>query len=168
VSARRELLGAFGLWLAGVAPPAAAAPLARGDSVAWPSLKLLDGTSLEARDWADTAAVLVFWATWCGYCRRHNGRLEKLHQATAGLPLRVLAAAVDSDEAGVRRYLQDNALHFPAVVDGGALRSQFTSRAMVPMTALVDRRGRLLQVIPGEMSEDDVMALASLARAPVA
>jgi len=29
-----------------------------------------------------------------------------------------------------------------------------------------DRRGRLRQVIPGEMAEDDVMALAALARSP--
>jgi hypothetical protein len=37
-------------------------------------------------------------------------------------------------------------------------------RKLTPITATVDRRGRLMQVIPGEMSEDDVLGLQKLAR----
>ena len=38
----------------------------------------------------------------------------------------------------------------------------------VPLTVTVDRQGRLKQVIPGEMAEDDVMELATWARAQAA
>jgi thiol-disulfide isomerase/thioredoxin len=167
---RRELVTGLGLWLAGTAGAShvAAAPLARGDVVPWPTLALLDGSTLGPADWADTAAVVVFWATWCAYCRRHNRRLEKLHQATAGQRLRVLAVAVESEDGAVRQYLQAQHFHFPTAMVVGGLREQFTPRRTVPMTAPVDRRGRLLQVVPGEMSEDDLMALAALARAPAA
>jgi len=162
---RREVVGGIGLWLmAGAA--AAAAPLAKGGPVVWPELALLDGRRLAAADWSDTAAVVVFWATWCAYCERHNARIERLRQATEGQPLRVLTVAVDSDEAGVRHYLQQHGLHFAVTLSAAALREQFTSRRTVPMTALVDRRGRLVQVIPGEMSEQDVLALAILAHTP--
>jgi thiol-disulfide isomerase/thioredoxin len=163
---RRELAAGVGLWLAGAG--ADAAPLERGQPVVWPTLTLLDGSRLQPVDWVDTAAVVVFWATWCAFCRRHNARIEKLHQATNGKRLRVLAVAVESEEAGVRSYLQAHGLHFPAAMVTEGLREQFTTRRTVPMTALVDRRGRLLQTIPGEMSEDDVLALAALARAPTA
>jgi thiol-disulfide isomerase/thioredoxin len=161
-------MAGVGLWLAGTGAAVAAAPLARGDTVSWPPLTLLDGSVLTAADWADTAAVIVFWATWCAYCRRHNAHINKLHAATAGQHLRVLGVAVDSDEAGVRRYMQSQQFQFPTVLDSGSLRAQFTTRRMVPMTVLVDRRGRLLQVIPGEMSESDVLGLAALARPPTA
>ena len=132
-------------------------------TIAWPVLTLIDGATLDAAAWRDTAAVVVFWATWCGFCRRHNAQLEQLHQATLDRRLRVLGVCVDADREAVRRYAEANRLHFPIVAGDVGLRAQFTTRRMVPMTGLVDRRGRRVQVIPGEMSRDDVMALATLA-----
>ena len=35
---------------------------------------------------------------------------------------------------------------------------------MIPLTVTVDRQGRLLQAIPGEMFEEDVMELQRLAQ----
>ena len=68
-------------------------------------------------------------------------------------------SAMDSDAAGVRRYMQANGYRFPVVLDEGLLRHRFTSRRVVPMTCLVDRQGRLMQSIPGEMAESDVLGL---------
>ena len=34
-------------------------------------------------------------------------------------------------------------------------------RRAIPMTCTIDRQGRLIQAIPGEMFEDDVMDLAT-------
>jgi hypothetical protein len=160
---RRRLLASLGLWLAGEAH---AEPWAPGSSVEWPALTLLDGTTLGPGAWSDTAAVVVFWDISCPYCRRHNGRLQKLHRATQGQPLRALAVALDRDESAVAGYMAANGFEFPVLVGGADLRSRFTRRLVIPMTCLVDRRGRLLQVIPGEMAEDDVLALAALARPP--
>jgi thioredoxin-related protein len=129
-------------------------------------MSLLDGTTLAPGAWTDTAAVVVFWDTTCPYCRRHNARLEKLHRATEGQRLRILAVALDRDQVTVRRYMDSLDLHFPVLVGGAELGSRFTRRRVTPTTCLVDRRGRLLQVIPGEMAEDDVLALAVLARTP--
>jgi thiol-disulfide isomerase/thioredoxin len=133
-------------------------------TIVWPALTLLDGQTLGAEAWNDTAAVVVFWATWCPFCRRHNAQIEKLYRAAAGPHLRILAVALDGDEASVRRYMAVNGLHFPVVVGRPELRTLFTPRRVIPMTCLVDRRGRLRQAIPGEMAEDDVLALAALAR----
>ena len=129
----------------------------------WPTLKLLDGQLLTADDWKDTAAVIVFWATWCPYCRRHNARIDKLHRVAAGAHLRVVSVALDGDAAAVRHYMTTNGYSFPVVVGDAGLRERFTVRRTVPMTGLVDRRGHVIQTIPGEMAEDDVLALASLA-----
>lgn len=144
------------------APAADAEP---APPIAWPVLTLVDGTTLDTLAWQDTAAIVVFWATWCGFCRRHNAHLEQLHQATMSRPLRVLGVCVDGDRDAVRQYAQANQLHFPMVAGDSGLRAQFTKRRLVPMTGLVDRQGRRLQVIPGEMSRDDVMGLATLAGA---
>jgi thiol-disulfide isomerase/thioredoxin len=106
--------------------------------------------------------VVVFWATWCAFCRRHNANIEQLHLA-ATPHLRVLSVAVDGDDASVQHYMQRNGLHFPVVVGRPELREQFTPRRVIPMTCLVDRRSHLVQAIAGEMARDDVLALAALA-----
>lgn len=160
---RRLVLAGLALaWARGLS--AAEAPADPREAIAWPAMTLLGGETLDAEAWKDTAAVVVFWATWCPFCRRHNARIELLHRAAAGPHLRVLSVALDGDEAAVQRYMTTNGFNFPVVVGRPELRELFTKRRVVPITCLVDRRGRLVQAIPGEMAEADVLVLAALAR----
>ena len=48
-------------------------------------------------------------------------------------------------------------------LDAAPMAAALTTRRMIPLTVTVARDGRLKQVIPGEMFEDDVMELARLA-----
>ena len=108
--------------------------------------------------------MVVFWATWCPYCERHNPRVEKLHQRTQGQRLRVLGVVLDGTAQSVRQHMLAHGLTYPVVVGQASLRERFTNRRVIPMTCAVDRQGRLVSAIPGEMSEDDVLSLAGLAR----
>ncbi len=139
---------------------------AGGVRVDWPTLRLLDGTVLGPDDWRDRAGVLVVWSTTCPFCRRHNPHVEALHRATAGRALRVVGVALDRDPAAVRRYVAEQGYTFPITLDADTVRARFALRRVIPMTVTVDRTGRLLQRIPGEMFEEDVMALAKLADRP--
>jgi thiol-disulfide isomerase/thioredoxin len=154
---------------------AAVAPIARfagaqvaepAPAIEWPAVHLLDGSTLSPASWQGLAAVIVFWATYCPFCRRHNARVDRLHRATQGQGLRVLGLALDGDADAVRRYMAGNGYQFPVALDDGALRRRFTTRRVIPMTCVVDRQGRLLQAIPGEMAEDDVLALARVLQRP--
>lgn len=163
--ARRALLAAgAGLAWAGAARGAApAAPMAPGDTVAWPDgVTLLDGSP-----WAPKpghAQVIVRWATWCGYCRRHNVHVNALVQALGDAPLQVLGVATDRDPQAVRRHVAVHGYRFPVTLDDTAFSSMSAGRRVIPLTITVDRQGRLREIIPGEMAEADVLALAALAR----
>ena len=161
--ARRQCLVA-GL---GAAMPMAsqAAAVPPGDSIDWPALQLLDGGLWAPSSWQGAAAVVVFWATWCAYCERHNAHIDKLHRTLAGRPLRIVGVAIDGDPVAVRRYMARHRYTFPVTLDAEPLRSRLTVRRTVPMTFLIDARGRLQQAIPGEMLEADVLELVSLASA---
>lgn len=131
--------------------------------MAWPALTLLDGTVLRAADWQDTGAIVVFWATYCGFCRRHNVHLDRLHRSLQGQPVRVLGVALDTDADLVRRYLRQHGFSFPVSLDAARLRPLLTQRRIIPNTCVVDRGGSLVRCIPGEMAADDVAELGSIA-----
>jgi len=154
-------MGAGGL---AASASATAAPAALGDLVTLPDLPLLDGRTLTAAELRDTAVVLVFFTTTCTFCRRHNARLEQLAQATRGQPLRVIGVAGDGDAARVRDYVRQQGWRFAVTLGAEPLRASLSARRVVPLTCVLDRAARLREVIPGEMSEPDVMGLARWAR----
>lgn len=157
---RRQCLGAG---LGALPLPALAAPARIGEVVEWPALKMLDGTALAPSAWHGVAAVVVFWATFCPFCKRHNAHLDKLQRSLAGRPMRVIGVALDRDEGAVRRYMAANGYQFAVTLDAEPLRSRLTARRVIPMTCVIDRQGRLRQAIPGEMFEEDMLELANVA-----
>lgn len=140
--------------------------LAQSAPIEWPPIQLLDGNTLAPQSWRGQAAVVVFWETYCPFCKRHNARIDKLYRATQGRGLRVLSVALDTDDAVVRHYIAVNQFSFPVALDGGVLRQRLAPRRVIPMTCLLDAQGRLMQAIAGEMAEDDVMELARLSTQP--
>lgn len=149
----------------GVAGRARAEPAAPGERVAWPDVTLLDGTRFGAAQAAGQAVVAVFWSTTCPFCRRHNPHVEKLHRAAraAGRPLAVIGIARDRNAEAVRAHARDRGYTFPITLDAAPLAAALSQRNLIPLTVTVDRQGRLKQVIPGEMFEEDVMELLGLA-----
>jgi thiol-disulfide isomerase/thioredoxin len=163
---RREALALAAAPLLVPSAPASAAPAQPGQPVDWPDVTLLDGSRLSAAQLQSQPAVVVFWTTSCPFCRRHNQHVEKLHRAVlaSGSPLRVLGAAKERDVALVRRYAQQQGYSFPITLDHAALAASLSERKVIPLTAVVDAQGRLKQVLPGEMFEEDLMELLVLAQ----
>lgn len=165
--ARRALLGT----LASSALPGGlgsvfAMPATPGQTVRWPQrLRLLDGGTLEGAQLSQSAVLVVFFSTTCPFCARHNQHVRKLALATHGQPLRVLGVAHDRDHETVRRYLAAKGLDFAVTLDQQPMHEALSMRRVIPLSCVVDARGVLREVIPGEMFEDDVMELARWARA---
>ncbi len=158
--ARRNALAALAA-LSACATGVRAAPAAPGEAVGWPEVALLDGERwMPARG---RAQVVVFWSVTCPFCRRHNAHVDKLYRAAAAGGPQVLTVSRDRDAAAVRRYLDANGYVVPVTLAHEALAAALAARRVIPLTVLVDRQGRLKQAIPGEMFEEDVMELMTLA-----
>jgi peroxiredoxin len=154
---RRSLL--LALAAGGLAANGPVAGLQRGDTLVAPPLPLLDGRLLRPEDWPGRAWVLSFFTLDCPYCQRHNARLDGLSRRMDGQGMRILGVTQDRPEA-VREHLRRHGLGFDTTAQGAALRSLITSRRIVPFTAVVDATGVVRELIPGEMSDDDVHGLA--------
>ena len=137
---------------------------ASGTAIDWPALTLLDGRAFEPPAKSGKAAIVVFWATYCPFCKRHNAHVEKLYRVLGKEPVVLLGAALDEDATTVRGYMASNGYTFPVVLGSERLRPRFTQRRVIPTTCVVDPKGRLQQCIPGEMFEEDVLELVAQAR----
>ena len=170
---RTVLTVAPAAWALALQARAQALPPAQpGQAVAWPDVRLLGGGRWPAAQWAGQAAVVVFWSTTCPFCKRHNQHVEKLYRAAqvsagGGRSLQVLAVAREQDAAAVRRYAAQQGYSFPISLDNGPMSAALSTRRVIPLTVTVDRQGRLLQAMAGEMFEEDVMELLQLAQAPL-
>lgn len=168
VAGRRQWLGKLlegTLGLASLLPlTARAAPAAKGEAVAWPEVPLLDGGTLAAPSQSGRAAVVVFFATTCPFCARHNLHVQKLVRQMAGQPLQVLGVAHDKEPQAVRRYMAEHGHNFPVTLAEKPLHEALSMRRVIPLTCVIDRAGRLREVIAGEMFEEDVLELARWAK----
>lgn len=145
--------------------PAPSAPgPALGSPVQWPRVQLLDGAWLQPAEAKAQAWVVVFFATWCPYCLRHNQRLQAALPGLTSRGVQVLAVAHDRQAEVVRRHLLVHRLQLPVTLDEAPLHAALSPRRVTPLTCVVDHQGRLAEVIAGEMSDADLTGLARWAR----
>ncbi|HEY9274379.1 TlpA disulfide reductase family protein [Achromobacter sp.] len=157
VSRYGRLLLAAGMLAAAAAH--AQAPPKVGDKLVMPDVQLLDGTRLSAADLAGKPLVVEYWASWCPYCARQNPHLQKLTEAANGKGLRILTVSIDKDEQAARDYIAKHDYTFGVAMDNEALRAVFGKRRVIPEIFVLDANGKLLEAIPGEMFEEDVLEL---------
>ena len=126
----------------------------------------LEGRPIAKEDLAGRVVLVEFWATWCPPCRgtlAWLGELKKLH----GERLVVLALAVESDEADVRKLASELAVPLRwAMATPDTVRA-FGDISAVPTLFVFDGAGRTAATFfgaPPTLHGDAETALAGLLR----
>jgi thiol-disulfide isomerase/thioredoxin len=165
---RADLSRMIGLILAGRKDDAraAASPSQAAEIPALPALALtdLDGRKLSREDLAGRVVLVEFWATWCPPCRGTLAWLGELKKRY-GDRLVVVALALESDEAGVRKLAAEMNLPFTWAMGSPELARAFGDISAVPTLFLFDREGRTSSVLygaPPTLHADAQTTLASL------
>jgi thiol-disulfide isomerase/thioredoxin len=122
---------------------AQAVPAQDTDIAALPKLALtdLEGKSVTPESLAGRAVLVEFWATWCPPCRGTLTWLNDL-QRKHGDRLVVLAIAVESDEADVRRMAGEIGAPIRWAMGSPEVARSFGDISAVPTLFLFDGQGR--------------------------
>ena len=104
-----------------------------------------DGKPLDVgRALAGKTTLVNVWATWCGPCRDELPIIAEYAASVDAVD--VLTVQVDSDPDEGLRMLDDLGVRLPTVHDGegvGPIRSALRIRNRLPVSFVVDERGRI-------------------------
>lgn len=136
------------------------APLDAGSRAPRYAAATLSGDSLRLDALRDHVVVVNVWATWCPPCVREMPTLQRLHEALAPEGLRVVAVNVDNAMFGadpaelVRAFVDEYGLTFDVLLDPeNRIESAFQVGGL-PMTFVIDRKGRIRQRVMGAREWD--------------
>jgi thiol-disulfide isomerase/thioredoxin len=106
-------------------------------------------------------AVVNFWGTWCGPCRREQPFLEKLSKEYAARGVTFVGINARRDQrAAALAYLDEFKVTYPSIFNpDSSIAFRFRVRFM-PATFVIDREGRIAaEVIGAIRSEADLRNL---------
>ena len=129
---------------------AQARPSNAAEIAAMPGFTLMDleGRPISRESLAGRVVLVEFWATWCPPCRstlRWLGELQKRH----GDRIAVVAIAVESDEAAVRKLVGELGLPVRFAMGQPQVARAFGDIGAVPTLFLFGADGRTEQVFYG-------------------
>lgn len=86
--------------------------------------------------------IVLFWATWCPYCKQLMPHLQSVLDQYPDAGIRVLALSI-KDDGQPADYLQERGFDFNLIRDADAIAQSYRVHA-VPAMLLVDHQGQVL------------------------
>jgi thiol-disulfide isomerase/thioredoxin len=113
-------------------------------TLAAPRLVLMDleGKSFDLADLRGRVVVVNFWATWCVPCRDELPSLQRLRDRMSGKPVEVITVNYGEMAERVRPFLEKEGLGLPVVLDTQKDAGREWGVGGLPMTFVVDAKGR--------------------------
>jgi len=113
------------------------------------NLKDASGKDVKLADLKGKVVLVNFWATWCEGCQVEIPWFVEFQKEYASRGLVVVGISMDDDGwKSVKPWIQEKKVNYPIVIGNQGLGKQYGLIGM-PLTALVDREGRIADVHNG-------------------
>ena len=107
----------------------------------------IDGKPMSPQQYRGKVVLLDFWAVWNGFCVGEVLRVKKIYETYKDQGFDIIGVSLDTDEAKLRNYLQENDIPWRQIYSGqerqSPLAQQYDVRS-IPARWLIDREGRFI------------------------
>ncbi len=132
-----------------------------------PNFKLEDlyGKEVELHSFKGKVILLIFWATWCGPCKKEMPSMEALYQQLKHQDFILLGISVDYERKGkVKEFIEKNGFSFPILLDPKLQVYYLYEIEVIPTAILIDKQGGIIgkAVGPRDWTASEVVSLIDL------
>ena len=104
-------------------------------------LKNLDGQIVSLSDFRGKPVLINFWASWCQPCREEMPYLQQVYDEWTGKGLVLLTIDIGETPAAINKFLAENNLSLPVLLDSDKQVGQEYGITGIPETFLIDKNG---------------------------
>ena len=123
------------------------------------------GGSVTLESYRGRPALLIFWTTWCGICRKELPLVNRMSAEFQRRGVAVLAVHVGQTE-DIAEYLRSNRIDLTTLVDGDGLVGQAYHVSGVPKLVLIGADGKIKRSAAGMTDQSTLEQWMDVAGAP--
>jgi thiol-disulfide isomerase/thioredoxin len=119
----------------------------------------LSGPSKKLSDYRGKPLIINVWASWCGPCRDEMGSMQRLARRYGGKQFNVIGISTDDYREPALAFLKESTTTFANYIDSNLLMENMLGANRIPLTLLVDAKGKVIEKIQGAQEWDSPQAL---------
>jgi thiol-disulfide isomerase/thioredoxin len=125
----------------------------------------LNGPDRKLSSYRGKLLVINVWASWCPPCLQEMGSLERLAWSEAGQKFTVIGISTDDDVDAAKARLRKNSATLNHYIDRKLELENMLGADHLPLTLLVDAKGRVLSKTTGAREWDSAESKAMINKA---
>lgn len=122
----------------------------------------LNGPDRKLSDFRGRPLIINVWASWCPPCIREMGSLESLAWSDAGQQFMVIGISTDDYPDAAKGLLRKNKATLNHFIDERLNLENMLGADHLPLTVLVDAKGRVLEKVVGAREWDSPEAVGHI------
>ncbi len=135
-----------------------------GETLREASMQGLSGATQKLSEFRGKPLIINVWASWCGPCLQEMGSLERLQQTYGGKQFNIIGISTDDYWINAKGFLQKTRISFPNFIDNRLFLENMLGANRLPLTLLVDAKGKVLAKVYGAQAWDSPQALAMIGK----
>jgi thiol-disulfide isomerase/thioredoxin len=124
----------------------------------------LSGPSRKLSEFRGKPLIINVWASWCGPCRQEMGSLERLSRSKLGKQLTMIGISTDDYPEAAKGFLRHAKTSFSHFIDRQLELENMLGAERLPLTLLVDAKGRVLDKYYGAQEWDSLDSMRVIAK----
>lgn len=122
-----------------------------GESLKDTYMSGLNGDNRNLRSYFGQPLVINVWASWCAPCRKEMQSLEALADQLKPSGTNVIGISTDDDASAAKAFLKATGGRIRHYRDQDLILENMLGADRIPLTLLIDARGKVLRKYYGEM-----------------